>query len=118
MNAESDLYSTLSTATQVTNVVGSRIYPDVVPRGVATPCIAFSRVDTEYVMTIHGTLAATRATFELWCMAEQRSAADRLADAVLPVIYSQRFVPTGRRAEFDDESKVWSTVLLVDYWKS
>ena len=111
-------YAALSTATDVTSQVSDRIYRGYVPQEVSAPCIAFERIATEYVSTIHGTIPAQRVAIEIYCMAEQGRQADRIADAVTNVSFSQKFIPTGRRAEFDVESRIWSTVLSVDYWQS
>lgn len=118
MSAETDLNTTLTASTEVTSRVSTRIYSDVAPKEAALPCIAFSRVDTEYVRTIHGTRAAERVTLEVWCMATRRGDAERIADAVEPVISSQQFILTGRRPEFDEASEVYSAVLTVDYWQT
>lgn len=118
MSAETDLVAVLNAATQLTNVVGSRIYPDIAPVDVQTPCVAFERVDTEYVISISGNRLAERASLEITCMADRRAEAEQIADVITPVIYSQRFIPTGRRAEFDDAAGVWSAVLSIDYWQT
>ena len=118
MSAEDALFAALTGATEVTNLVSTRVYRGYVPQEVQAPCIAFDRVATEHVNTIHGTVLASRASLEIWCMAEQGRQADRIADAVTPIAAGQKFIPTGRRAEFDVDSGIWSTVISVDHWQT
>jgi Protein of unknown function (DUF3168) len=121
MSAETVLYPTLKSWPAVTSIVGAgdsaRIYPDVVPQTVAAPCIAFARVETEYVATLSNPRAAVKALMEVACMSTSRIEADALADAVQDAVAAAPFIPTGRRAELDSESLVWSTVLSFDYWE-
>ena len=120
MSAESDLYAALSGAAAVTAIVGSgssaRIYPDVVPHDRQIPSIAYARVGTEFVGTIHtGAPAAQRAQIEIACMSTKRADAETLADAVLTAVGLAGFYPLDRRAELDTENNLWATVLTVDY---
>jgi hypothetical protein len=89
-----------------------------VPKEAALPCVSFSRVDTEYLWTIHGTRIAERVALEIWCMSATRGDAERIADAVEPVVASQQFVLAGRRPEFDEQSEVYSTVLTISFWQT
>lgn len=117
MSAEATLYSRLSTAPQVTSIASTRVYPDVAPQDSALPAIVFERTGTEYLNTIHGTTAATRATLEVWCMAEGRTAAEGLADAVIQAIAGTAFIPVGRRADFDAEQQLWAAIVALDLWE-
>lgn len=117
MSAEASLYSLLSTAAPVTAFVATRVYPDVAPQDSALPAIVFERNATEYLNTIHGTTVGTRVTLEVWCMAEGRTAAEGLADAVLQAVAGTEFVPVGRRAEFDAEQQLWAAVVALDLWE-
>lgn len=120
MSAESVAYTTLKAASAVTALVGSgndaRIYPDVVPQEFALPAVSFQRVATEAVNTIHSTLLATRVTLDVWCMDEQRYAAETLADAAQAALVAAHFVLTNRRAELDYEAGIWIAVCTFDYW--
>lgn len=117
MSAEASLYSLLSTAVPVIALVSTRVYPDVAPQDSALPAIVFERAGTEYLNTIHGTTAATRVTLEVWCMAEGRTAAEGLADAVLQTVAGTTFVPVGRRADFDAEQQLWAAIVALDLWE-
>jgi len=117
MSAETTLYATLSAASAVTALVSTRIYPDVVPQEAAVPCIAFARIATEYVATIHGAVVAQRVTLDISCMASTRASAETIANAVTNAATPAAFLLSGRRADFDPESGLWAAVLTVDYWQ-
>lgn len=117
MSAEVELYSALSSDTDVANEVDGRIYPDVAPQDSALPGIVFARISTEYVNTIHGTSVATRTSLDIWCTAETRIGAEELCDIVEPVVRAADFMTTGRRAEFSAEQQIWAAVLSVDFWE-
>lgn len=117
MSAEADLYTTLSGDTSVMSLVDDRVYPDVVPQDRDLPAVAYSRVGTEYVNSIHGAALAQRATLEVFCMAARREDAEEICDAVSDAVRPSAFVTVGRRAEFDSEQLVWASVLTVDYWE-
>lgn len=117
MSAESVAFSTLNDAPSITGIVSDRIYPDVVPQEKVLPAIAFARVNTEYVVTIHsGAPVGSKVILEFWCLASKRLGAEDLADAVEPVIGPAGFILSGRRSEFDQESETWATVLETFYW--
>lgn len=119
MSAETELYSALTGDATVAGLVAARVYPDLIPAGSATPCIAFVRSGTEYVSTIHGTTLAGKATLEVYVLADTREAADSLAASVVAGISDNGFVVVNRRAETEGEDgdSYESTVLTVEYWE-
>jgi hypothetical protein len=119
VSSETLLYSTLSTAAPVVALVGTRIYPDVVPQNVTGSAIAYIKVNTEAVATIHtATPAATFTTLEVWCMAGARAAAEAVADASQTALGAALFVLQDRRAEFDPDSELWASVLTVRHFST
>lgn len=118
MTAETDLYTALTGAAGVTAIVSTRIYPDLAPQEVATPCIAYSRTGTEYITTIHSSVPlGSIATIEVWCMATTRTTADALAVAVETAAGAAGFVPQGRTAVVPDADPqvIASIVTLTKY---
>jgi len=113
MSAETQLYAALSGAAGVTALVSTRIYPDAVPQEQALPSMAYARLETEYVTTIHGSSLGQFGTFEVVCMAEARDTADAIADAVVTALGAQSWQLQSRRQEFDGDSNLWGTVLAV-----
>lgn len=116
MSAETALYTALSGDSAVAAIVAARIYPDLVPQDAALPCVAFSRVDTRYVQTIHSAVPAGQdAVLEVACMSTSRTLADALAEAVISAAGGAGFTPVGRRAELDAENSIWAAVLTVEH---
>lgn len=117
MSAEASLYSALTGDTSVMLLVDDRVYPDVLPQDKALPAVAYSRIGTEYVNTIHGTSLASKATLDVFCMAERREDAEDICNAVEEVSRVADFITTGRRAEFDADQLLWAAVLTVEFWE-
>lgn len=119
MTSEDSLYSALTGAAGVAALVGTRVYPDIAAADAAMPALSFSRIATEYLKTIHGGISAALVTFDIYCLAATREAADALAEAVQTGIVGNGFEPTGRRTETDggESESVEMTVLTVEYWE-
>lgn len=115
MSAESVLYATLSAATAVTAIVSTRIYPDVVPQEEAVPAIAYARIETDPVITMHSAApVAETAVLEVVCMHESRAGAEALGDVVRDALAAARFRILGRSSQYDDEQQLWGAVLSVE----
>lgn len=119
MSAEQTLYDTLKVAAPVAAVVGARIYLDVIPQSASLPAVAFVRSGTQYENTIHGAVARTRATVEVWAVAKTRTAAESLATLAMNALLPANFSPTDRRPETDPESPepTFSAVLTYSIWE-
>ena len=74
--------SYLLTKAAVTSLVGTRIYPDVLPQGCTMPAIVYSKISTVHEHTIShlAGLAACRIEFEAY--ATTRSAANTIVSTV------------------------------------
>jgi hypothetical protein len=115
VSAESVLYTTLTAATAVTAIVSTRIYPDVVPQEQAVPAIAYARLETDPVITLHSNApVAETATLEVVCMASTRAGAEALGDAVRAALGAAGFRILGRSSQYDDEQQLWGAVLVVE----
>lgn len=118
MSAESDAYSAVIGYPAAAALVGDRVYPDFVPLEKALPAVAITRVDTEYINTIHGDAPVGSAvTLEMWCMAESRLESITLADTVELAAAAAGFLVVGRRPEFDPEADYAVTVVTVRVWQ-
>lgn len=119
MSAETDLYAALTGAFPVQQIVGSgasaRIYPDIAPQERQMPCVAYSRSDTEYIVTIHSAAPKGEVpVLDVYCMAMTRTAADALAYAVLTAACAAGFMLRSRSAiPPDAEQNVVATVLQL-----
>lgn len=118
MSAESILNAALLAAGPVTAIVGTAIYPDVVPQETAMPSVAFSRVSTEDENTIHGNApAASRVTLQIACMAKDPSTAADLAAKVETAARGAGYVTTDKRSDYDAESRIYASVITAAYWE-
>lgn len=118
MSAEQTIYSTFygeSPPTAVEEIVSDRIYPIIVPENKTLPAIAYQRVNTEYVNTIHATALASKGTFDIFCVAAEFDQADDLADAVVSVVNASLvMVVLNRTHSFDETAGNYAVVVTVD----
>ena len=122
MSAESELFTALAGDAPLVAVVGTRIYPDLVPQDKALPAIALFRTETRPINTIHGgpPLGADVA-IEVWCMAETRLAANSLAALCVDAIPASEFVTVDQRsdivplAEKEEGNGILASVLTVEF---
>ena len=72
----------LLTKTAVTDIVGQRIYTDILPQSATLPAITLSKISTrhEHQLSDFGGLAHTRMQFE--CFATTRLVANSMAEAI------------------------------------
>ena len=102
MSAESTLYGILSTAAGVTALVGTRIYPDLIPEEKATPYIGYERVSTDPIGTLENTILSEKIGLMVACWADTRIAAEQLADAVRTAMIGSGWRAESRGAEIDE----------------
>lgn len=116
MGAESITYTALNVA-GVNALVSDRIYPDVIPQGKPLPAVVYSRAETEYLTTIHSSIViATTVNMEVYCMAQTKTGADLLADAVESALAAGQIRMTGRRPDFSEETETFATILTCEVW--
>lgn len=101
MSAETQLYALLSGNAGVTALVGTRIYPDLIPEEKDSPYIGYERVATAPIATIHGSVPGTEVGMAVACWAETRVQAEEVADAVEAAMRAAGHVYRGRGAEID-----------------
>jgi hypothetical protein len=101
MNAESTLYSILSTDAGVTALVGGDIYPDIVPEEKTAPYIGYERVSTDPIGTLEGTILSEKIGLMIACWADTRVAAEQIADAVRTALIGSSWRAESRGAELD-----------------
>lgn len=116
MSAEVNLKNILSSDAAVVSVVADRIYNKFVPDGVLSPAIAFIRVNTEYMNTIHGKSAEIRVSFDIFCVATADAMAENLGDLVAAIMPAPPYemVKTNRVALYDSETELHAAVISVD----
>lgn len=119
MSAETDLVAALVAASGVATLVGARVRVDRAEETDALPFVAISREATEpYTDISSGAILASLVTLDVYCIAATRAAADALAAAVTTAVCAvPRQSVAGRRAEFDPEAGLMTTVLTVTWWE-
>ncbi|MCI0351565.1 MAG: DUF3168 domain-containing protein [Acidobacteriales bacterium] len=91
MIIEAALVAYLETKATVTSLVGSRIYPQLIPQGDENfPAIAYSRVSSEYVASMEGESGLARTSIALACWARSYETAKDLAERVRLVLDRHR----------------------------
>src|SRR5512139_2220419 len=68
--------------TAVTDLIGARLYPSVIPQDVAMPAVAYQLIDSQHVSSRSGISHLARSLYQFTCEAETYAGADALADAV------------------------------------
>lgn len=119
MSAETVAYAALTASPGLTNLVGTRVYPDMVPREQGMPSVAMSRIESEYVNSIHtGVPLATLVTLEIWCMGDSRASAEEVADAAVLLLANAGFFSEDRRQELDaGPPEIFAAILVMKYWE-
>lgn len=113
MSAESDLYAALSGYAALTSLVGTRIYPDVLPEECAYPAVVFARQATDPVPSISGIDFGAFVDFQVGAWAPTRAAADAAGAQVEAALRAVGDPPTGRNAAFDPETGLYASLIEV-----
>lgn len=120
---EQNIYSVLSSATAITDIVGSRIYPLVLPTDPTLPAITYSTVASvsNPTMTTRG---LTRSRIQIDCWTEGDSAylsGCTLRDAVIKTFagyrdanFTSQVLTT--RSEFDHELLQYRAIVEIYVW--
>lgn len=114
MSAETDFYALLSGSAGVTALVGTRIYPDVLPEDCIYPAIVYARSGTDPERLLDGSVAVTRIELACAAWAETRVSADAVADAVEAALLGGGFATLSRVAAADPETGLLAAQLNVD----
>lgn len=114
MSAESDIKTALEAA-GVTALVSTRVYPDIRPQDDALPAIVYGRDSTEFITTIHGTVALTRAQMYVGCYAETRAGAEAVANAAHTALLAAGLLPLNRKGDYEDETNGYIVAQLFEH---
>jgi len=92
MSAEAVTYALLTGAGPVTSVVGTRIYPAMLPEGIATPAIVYSLVTAVPLPAIDATSPThlTRSRVQVDLLGSDFAQLRSLRDAVVAALRFQR----------------------------
>lgn len=97
--AEHAIYSKLSTTLAITQLVGSRIYPNVIPQTSTYPAIRYQRISGPRVHSLTGPSGLASPRFQIDAVAQSYLEAGAVADAVRVALDGFRGVVAGVSVE-------------------
>lgn len=107
MKAGIAIYAILSNKAEITNLVGTRIYPESAPEGAAMPYIVYSVVGNSPVET-KGETVVDEAQIELFSVDRTYGSCMTLADIVRKVFDRADYVNTDLGKEIDVQSMMYT----------
>jgi len=107
MTIEKDIYYQLTDDTDVSTLVGDRVYPMKLPQGWTLPAITYQRISGERAHCLNGPSGRARPRFQIDCWAEDYDGAKDLSDKV-------RLCLDGFKGDINTESDVGGITLEGD----
>jgi hypothetical protein len=84
--AEAVLQRILAAAPVVSNLIGSRIYPNIVPQKAPMPAITYQQISGPRLHDMQGAVGLAKARYQINCWAVSYAGAKELAEAVRLVL--------------------------------
>jgi len=81
-NVEAEFYNLMTTSATITNQVGTRIYPSVLPQEVVYPAMAYEVIGEGPVNSFDGYEGLNNISLEIDSFATSKLAAKQLADSI------------------------------------
>jgi hypothetical protein len=72
----------MASQTALTNLIGARLYPGIIPQDAESPAVAYQLSDTQHVSSRSGSSHLARSQFQFVCSAETKAEAVAVATAV------------------------------------
>lgn len=114
MSAESILNGVLTGAAPLSALVGTRIYPDVLPDKTSYPAVVFSREKTERVTSISGRSFGAEIVFHIAAWGKSRTQVDAVADEIeIATDASSQIVLGDRTASYDPDTDLFASGIEV-----
>ncbi len=109
MSVETDFRGYLINDAMVSGLIGTRVYPLMMPQGFTLPAVTYQRVssDREYDLT-DGPVGWCWARFQLDCYADSFSGVRELAEAVRQALdWNNGITIEGERDLFEENTEVY-----------
>ena len=90
MNVAVGLYSHLSTFAGLTALVGTRIYPSILPQAVTLPAITYQKISAKRTHTMGDDPGLAKPRFQITCWADTPASARAVATQVQTALQNQR----------------------------
>jgi Protein of unknown function (DUF3168) len=89
---EEGLYSFLTGTTAISALVGTRVYPLLIPLDATLPAVAYQRISGPFEAAHDGPTGLVRARMQITCVAAPYAAARGVAAAIVTVLLGYRGV--------------------------
>ena len=91
-----DIRTYLQTVSDVTDIIGTRMFPRMLPQGEALPAIIFNVIGSRSVAHMGGAAGSARAMLQLDCYAETHLTANNLGETVRQALHGYIGTAGGR----------------------
>lgn len=116
---EASIFTALSGASGVSTIVGSRVYPLVIPQGAALPAVTYTRISGPLEMSLSGGagLESVRVQIDAWSTtyASAKSLAAAIRAAMLAAT-AFKVASVSDRDLFEDETSVFRVSADFTVW--
>ena len=92
---EQDFYDYITIVSQITDIIGTRIYPDTAPESVTLPCLVYEKTGVDRQLTLLKSSGVVTATLQLDIFAATRLQAETIVEEI--------------RLAFDGYQGTWTT---------
>lgn len=118
MNVEQQIYTVLTADPTVSGLVGTRIYPLLMPQGVTLPALSYQRVATAPHDDLEGTQNHEWVRIQIDVWDADYAGAKTLADAVhaalqVTPVYAQLLMELD---DYDSDLKLYRVILDFNVW--
>lgn len=120
MSAQNKLYNALIASTYITDKVGTRIYPVIIPQGVAAfPTLVYTRISNNRVYSLSGYTSMENVIFQIDSVAVGFDEVRALAESVHTVLTTTTYFKCIMRTEddsYEPESNVYRVTQEYSIW--
>lgn len=108
MSIEADIYSSLTAHAGLSALIGTRLYPVLLPQNPTYPAVTYQRVSTPRAQAINGTVASAGPRFQFAAWASTYSSAVSVAAQVRAALIAMSGnIVTVYEVLLDGEREVW-----------
>lgn len=116
---EASIFTTLTGASGVSAIVGSRVYPIILPQKTTLPAITYLRVSGAQEISLSGHSGLESPRIQVDCWATSYAQAKSLAAAVQAAMIASTAFKVGSVSDrdlFDDETNVFRVSIDFNVW--
>jgi hypothetical protein len=120
MSVQNKIMNVLQASTRITDRVGTRVYPVVMPQGVsAFPSLVYARVSNNRIYSLSGYSSMENVTIQFDSLAEGYDVCRALADAVHDVLVASNTFGCILKSEddsYEPEEKLYRVTQEFSIW--